>query len=317
MHPSGTAVVIVNWNGLAHTRDCLRSLEAVREEWSACIVVDNGSTDGSAEALSREFPWARVVQAGANLGYAGGNNLGMKLALEDGADWLFLLNNDATVAEGSVARLREAVASDSNVAFAGPLVYRADQPERFWYAGGKLTRRPFRVREITRPAMAEATEAVPVDYVPGCAVFLSRAVAEEIGLLDERFFLTWEDTDWSARAAERGRGRVVVPRAKVWHVGSQSFDGFFSPLYGYYYFRNMMLFARLHFSPSERWRAYRDVFNFARVVFVRCWQEERGVAIVPAAWLGFLHYAAGRFGPAPRFLASGALAGKRPSSQSV
>ena len=294
---SNTSVIVVNWNGLADTQRCLQSLDAVRAEWSRCFVIDNGSVDGSAEAVRREFPWAFVIASGTNLGYAGGNNVGIRAALDAGADAVFLLNNDATVSEGPIARLYEYTASDPSVAFAGPLSWEVG----CCFLGGILTRRPFAVAErwqLTRP---EASAPSDVDYASGRALFVRRPVIDRIGVLDERLFLTWEDTDWAERARTAGLRSVIVPTAEIRHRGSASFGGLFSPLYCYYYFRNMLLFAHLHFPLAERGRAYRDVFGFARLTLHRYVRKRRGATALAMA-VGVLHFATGRFGPSPRLL---------------
>ncbi|MEA2626352.1 MAG: hypothetical protein QOD06_2397 [Candidatus Binatota bacterium] len=296
---SGTAVVIVNWNGLADTRECLRSLGAVAGEWSHVIVVDNASEDGSPAVLRGEFPWVDLIEAGANLGYAGGNNLGIRRARDAGADFVFVLNNDAAVVPGTIAELRSTIENDPRIGVAGPLVYRAGGKQDFWYAGGDLQERPFRVRERTDRSVLERDEPLDVGYVPGCALMMSRRMLDRIGLLDERFFLTWEDTDWSARVRAAGFRPVIAPRSRVHHVRSPSFQGFFSPLYAYYFIRNMLLFARLHFAPTKRPRAYADALHYAWHVIRATPDASRRRAVQAAAATALLHFLVGRWGPAP------------------
>ena len=299
---SSIGVVIVNWNGRSDTAQCLRSLELVRKEWAECIVVDNASADGSPEALRRDFPWITLLDAEQNLGYAAGNNLGIRTALTRGVEAVFVLNNDCTVFPGALRALSEAAAGDRQIGLAGPLVHRGTALKDSWYAGCNLSRRPFLPGENTERAAIDAATPLDRDYVSGCALFVRRHVVETIGLLDERFFLTWEDTDWSARAHGAGLRTVIVPQARVAHRGSQSFDGLFSPLYCYYFFRNMLLFAKLHFSPVERPRAYRDVASFARTVYHRWGRPSTRASMMAAMALGALHFAVGRFGPAPERL---------------
>jgi hypothetical protein len=304
MSAEGTAVIVLNWNGAADTRSCLRSLEAARRDWSHCIVVDNASTDRSVEMVRREFPWAELIEAGGNLGYAGGNNLGMRAALAGGAREILILNNDATIDAGTIEPLREAVRRDPAIGIVGPVVHHANG---FSYAGGRLSRRPFRVWEIDDSTIAASPDPVDVDYVPGCAMFLGREALDRIGLLDERFFLTWEDTDLGARAIAQGLRCVVVGGSRIHHEGSQSFDRIFSPLYSYYYFRNMLLFAHLHFPPADRPAAYRNAVGYTRKAFRLAHRAGNFPATLVAVALAFLHFGVGRFGAAPEALTRQAL----------
>ncbi len=300
MATTRTAVVIVNWNGAYDTHRCLESLAAARSEWSACVVVDNGSIDGSPEILRRDFPWLQLIETGHNLGYAGGNNRGIREALQAGADWIFVLNNDTTVYPGAIEVLRSILEQDPALGAAGPKICHGDGSGRLWYAGGRVSRRPFRSSIIVRPL--DEAEPYAVDYVPGCALFTSRATLEQVGDFDDRFFLTWEDTDWNARVQRAGLRTVIVPTAAVAHSGSVSFQGVFSPLYSYYYFRNMLLFAQLHFPSPERWHAYRDTIAFAWKVLrdrKRTLEPRRASA---ATLLGISHFFLRRFGPAPQTL---------------
>lgn len=291
------AVVIVNWNGASDTALCLDSLDRVRGEWSECIVVDNGSADGSADGVRDAFPWARLLETGANLGYAGGNNRGIEEALRRGADFVLVLNNDTVVAEGMIERLRLALEQDARIGIAGPEVHRRNPPGQFWYAGGRVSRSPFRARHLSQ--QPPAGRPLAVDYLPGCALLFSRATLERVGLFEERFFLTWEDTDLAARARHAGLTSSVVPGAVVQHAGSISFQRIFSPLYCYYYFRNMLLFARRHFPVLQRPAAYRHAVGFAYRTVEQGKTAEDRRRMGRAAALGIAHFVVGRFGAAP------------------
>jgi hypothetical protein len=297
---SRTAAIVLNWNGGADTLRCLSSLEAVRAEWWKTIVVDNGSEDGSPDRILRDFPWVELVPTGSNLGYAGGNNTGIRMALALGAEEVFVLNNDATVAPGTIAGLAAAARRDPSLGLVGPAVYRADGT--FWHAGGRISWRPFRAEERADVPLAEAGAPRLVDYVPGCALLARAEVLSRIGLFDERLFLTWEDTELALRARAIGFRAAVLPAVRVEHLGSRSFERLFSPLYSYYYFRNMLLVARLHLPRGERARAYRDALEFARRVVRRRAGDSGRIRLTRAIVLGFVHFALGRFGEAPKWL---------------
>lgn len=306
MQRDRTAIVIVNWNGVSETRACLSSIEAIRAEFGECIVVENASIDGSAAAIRREFPWVRLIETGSNLGYAGGNNCGIRAALADGADAVLVLNNDTIAHPGLVREMRSALnGGDPRLGVVGPRVLRVREPERFWYAGGRIVRSPFRARHVSDPPASE--RPYPVDYVPGCALLASREALEAIGPFDERFFLTWEDADLCARAQDAGFGCAAVPAAAIEHAGSVSFEGLFSPLYSYYYFRNMLLFAKLHFSWPARARAYRETVAFARATVRAARPAATRRRLTAAVAVGLMHFACRRFGPGPAGLTRDAL----------
>jgi GT2 family glycosyltransferase len=222
------AVVVLTWNGRNLTLDCLRSLEAVRTVNTRIIVVDNGSSDGTAAAV-RERGDARVttVENTANLGFAGGNNAGIERALADGARFVLLLNNDTVVDPAFLDEMVRAMLESPDVGIAGPKIYYDSPPDRIWFAGGVLsmwrgTARHIGIRETDRGQYDAARD---VDYVSGCALLARREVFERVGLLDTAYRAYFEDADLCRRAARAGFRIRYVPTAKVWHRISASTGG--------------------------------------------------------------------------------------------
>jgi GT2 family glycosyltransferase len=185
------AVIVLNWNGGQDTLDCLASLRQMDYPCFDVLVVDNSSTDGSIEAIRESFPEVSLIETGANLGFTGGNNVGMRHALDRGADYVLLLNNDTEVAVDLLACLVDAVEAEPGVGVAGPLIYYYDQPEIVWSAGGAVDRRRGQTRMVGlgEPDSGQyGSMPREVDFVSGCALLARRSVLEQIGLLDERFF---------------------------------------------------------------------------------------------------------------------------------
>lgn len=231
------AAVVLSWNGREDTLACLRSLAGEQVE---TIVVDNASEDGSADAVAREFPDVELVRNDRNLGYAGGMNVGIRRALELGADSVLLLNNDVEVEPGAVAALAAAVEGAGAVS---PLIVFADDPERVWYAGASFDpRRGYngRHRGLGRPA-AEFTESVETDRACGAAMLIPRGALETLGLFDEELFAYWEDAEWSLRARRAGLPIRVVPAARVRHKVSATTGGEGSETALYYSVRNLLI----------------------------------------------------------------------------
>ena len=236
------AAVVLSWNGREDTLACLRSLAGEQVE---TIVVDNASEDGSADAVAREFPGVELVRNDRNLGYAGGMNVGIRRALEQGADNVLLLNNDIEVEPGTVAAL---VAAAAGAAAVSPLITFADDPDRVWYAGASFDpRRGFngRHRGYGRP-VAEFTETVETDRACGAAMLIPRGTLATVGLFDEELFAYWEDAEWSLRAKRAGLPIRVVPAARVRHKVSATTGGEGSATALYYSTRNLLEISERH-----------------------------------------------------------------------
>ena len=238
------AVVVVGWNHCELTLECLASLDALTypRDALAVILVDNGSTDGAADAVRTRFPRTIVQRNAENLGFAAATNIGIRLALDRGAARILLLNNDTVVEPGLLEKLLLALESGPRTGIAGPKMLYHDRPGVIWAAGNRIDWRNGATRRLGAEEIDRADAApVAVDFISGCALMFRREAAEEIGLLDERFFLYYEETDWCARAARAGWGIVVAPAARIRHRVSAT-AGATSPATDYYYNRNRLLF---------------------------------------------------------------------------
>jgi GT2 family glycosyltransferase len=236
--------VVLNWNGGDDTLAALESLNGVET-----ICVDNGSEDGSPDAVAERFPQVELIRTGVNLGFAGGNNVGIRRALGRGADWVLLLNNDAVADAELPAALTAAAEARPDAGVLACKVFFAEPPDVLMYAGGRVNLRlgywgrqdGFGERDDGR-----FDSLRDVDRATGAAMAVSRAAIERAGLLDESLFAYAEDTEWCLRIREAGFAVVFVPDAKVWHVGSASTGGLSSPTSIYYDTRNMIAVAERH-----------------------------------------------------------------------
>lgn len=222
-------IVILNWNGLGVIEDCLESVLDSRGGFEVAVV-DNGSTDGSPAVVRRRFPGVEVIENGENLLFAAGNNVGIRKALEEGCNFILLLNNDTEVDPGFAVELMKAF-DDPEAGIAGPRIYYHDDPKRIWYGGGgfqPVTGLPFH-RHIRRLETRADDEAGETGWVTGCAMMMRREVVEDIGLLDPSYRIYCEDVDYSLRAADAGWKVVYVPSARVWHKVSSSSGGGMTP----------------------------------------------------------------------------------------
>lgn len=250
-------IVVLNWNGKDDTFECLRSLQKLDYPNFEIVVVDNGSTDGSEEVIRSSFPAAHFIQTGRNLGYAGGNNVGIKHALSLGADYVWLLNNDTTVDSNALTALVDMAMSDSEIAFVGSKIYLYDRPDVIWYAGGTIdlpdggrTAHPGGGQKDT----GQFDAVSDVGYVTGCSLLVRRGVIATIGLLPEEYFLYFEETDWNLAAQRKGYRTVMAPTSHVWH--KHALTGNYSDSFIYYSFRNRIRIVR-KYAPQHIFRAFR------------------------------------------------------------
>ncbi len=238
------AIIVLNYNSREDTLDCLRSLELLTYSRAYTIVVDNDSSDGSVESIRSQFPQIKLIETGANLGFTGGNNIGIRHALEAGADFVMLLNNDTIVAPDLIDQMVTAMVQDPKIGVAGPTIYYYEQPHVVWSAGGDIDwkRGTTSMTAIGSEDKGQfGTEAREVQFVTGCALLARREVWETVGLLDEQFFMYYEETEWCVRASRAGYKIVHVPQAMLWHKISIEARAT-SPLTHYYMVRNRLLF---------------------------------------------------------------------------
>jgi hypothetical protein len=240
------------------TLECLASLQRQEYPRYRVIVVDNGSTDGSPSSIRQADPEVDVIEADRNLGYSPGNNLGIQRALEVGADYVFLLNNDAEVDPGMLGQLVQVAESDPKIGIVGPTMYYAEPPNMIWGGRNHIN---WKRASLFREGMGEnidqnlLDQASPqhTDYVDTCAALVKREVVLKIGLMDGRYFINFDDLDWNVRAFRAGYRIVYVPSGRIWHKVSATM-GLASPATTYYMTRNSLLFFMVN-APGI-WRVF-------------------------------------------------------------
>jgi GT2 family glycosyltransferase len=278
--------VVLNWNGGDDTPAAIASLGDL-----PVVCVDNGSTDGSPDAIAARFPQVDLIRTGVNLGFAGGNNVGIRRALAGGADWVLLLNSDATAEPGLVVALEGAARARPDAGLLACTILDRDG-RTVQYAGAS-----FRPR-LGYSGRLETTEHVGVRDVgraDGAALAVSRAAVERVGLLDESLFLYVEDVDWSLRMRDAGLAVVLVPDARVRHAGSAASGGSVSTTNLYYDTRNTIAVCERRASLPRGARGLRR----AIVVFAHLAQaarHPRRAAAMRAVVDGWRDARAGRLG---------------------
>ena len=303
-------IVLVNYNGLQDTLKCLQSLVAVRSEGVLVVLVDNASAEDPTPEVANQFPWCPLVRNAVNGGWAGGNNTGIRYALERGADQVLLLNNDTTVAPSLAEDLLAAAAANPDYGILGPVINFMDEPHKVMTDGCVFNRRgyPGFFERKPIPLQREASSALTeVDIVNGCAMMIRAEVFRRIGLVDERFFLIHEESDFCLRARQNGFRCGLLAKTLVWHKGSSSFKRSGKRLQRYYDTRNLYLLLTKHA------RAHRDgrglltsLGHYTKYAYYRYTIErenncpEAADAVLEGVW-DALNRRFGPFGQGPRW----------------
>lgn len=240
-------VLIVNWNGKEDTLDCLRSLEACEKEIGRVLVIDNGSTDSSVEAIRRGFPEVTLIENRRNLGFGPANSVGMRLFLQEKRyPYLFLLNNDTLIAPSALGILASGLC-EQGVGAAVPKIYYADG-KRLWYGGGRIDWKQGSAIHYGQGARNGGlfNQRKEVSFVTGCALLLKREAVEKVGLFDERYFMFGEDVDLSIRLVRAGYRILYLPEAIVWHKVGESVARKGEAFIYYHMTRNRLLTMSKH-----------------------------------------------------------------------
>jgi len=245
MNPE-VSIIILNWNGLNDTVECLESLKKVTYPNYRVILVDNGSRGDDVKTLRESFgDYVHIIANDRNYGFAEGNNIGMRYALANFSPaYLLLLNNDVTVDRDSLTELVKAAENDHQIGLLGPLVYNYYKPSVVrgngsgmrisWWRGTNVPIRPS-ARNDEKSGIRQA------DSIEGSCMLVPRRVVEQIGMLDQEYFAYWEETDWCVRIKRAGYKVCCVLSSKIWHKSPPSYIDTFKL---YYFLRNNILFMR-------------------------------------------------------------------------
>jgi len=293
------AIIVLTYNGVDDTLDCLASLRrlAYPRERVSVVVVDNASADGTVADVRASFPEVVVIENGANLGFAAGNNVGFRYALAHGYDYAMLLNNDTEIAPECLGLLVAEAEAAPQIGVVGPTIYYHAAPAMIWSAGGRIDwQRGTSLMDGTgEHDVGQYGAPRAVDFVTGCALLVKRAALERAGLLDERFFMYYEETEWSVRVRRAGFAIRHVPQARLWH--KIPLDARFDKEYlAYYMTRNRLLFLRATGASLGTWLhalVAQDLRTYASLCLRPKWRTRAGRVGMRLGWMDFWR---GRFG---------------------
>lgn len=298
------AVVLVNWNGWQDTLDAVSSLNGSSySDWEA-IVVENGSVDDSVARLREQSSQFILVESATNLGFAGACNLGVTIAKERGAAYVYFLNNDAKVETDTLEMLVQTSKTLAHSAVLGSVVrFETHGGLQFWGSRRSNLGLPDRW-PASEDLFAAAPDLIESDFIMGASLFVPMPVMEAVGPFDDRFFLNYEETDWCYRAVRDGYPCLVVKNALVIHKSGAALGSPAGPLQVYFMRRNALLLAEKHCSPPQfatlYVRQFISVFTRMAQATVRERDDHRISKVASRAnALATLDYTLRRFGDCP------------------
>ena len=240
-------IIVLNYKNLVDTVACIASLRKITYNKYRIVVVDNDSRDGSYEYLKEQETDCCIIQSGENRGYAAGNNIGIRYALEQGADYVCILNNDVEVEPDFLTKLVQYMESAPDVGMTGPVVYEYNQREKIQSAGfsicvGRASTEPL-LQGKTKSAISREKAVEFCDGLSGTCLLVKRGVLEKAGLIPENYFLFFEEMEWCLQIRKKGYKLGTVLTAAVYHKGSATLKKT-GTLSRYYMARNQALFVR-------------------------------------------------------------------------
>lgn len=263
-------IIILHWSSIKDTEELLESLSKVKNPAHNIYIIDQRGDFPSAK-----HPSIKYHKTAENLGFSGGNNLGISSALNDGCTHVLLVNDDTTVDPDFLSKMLPVIESNERIAATGPTISYYDHPKKIWYGGGSSNNFVAEVHHENVGMDVSGLKDKPprkVKFITGCSILLKASVVNKIGPLSDDYFLYWEDADWCARAIEAGYSLWYVPEARVKHKVSSSL-GVNSPTYIYYILRNNLLYIRKHTPWYSRplawtvflWRLLKEVLKIVLV----------------------------------------------------
>ncbi|MFA7288612.1 MAG: glycosyltransferase family 2 protein [Melioribacteraceae bacterium] len=278
-------IILVNYNGVSDTLECLKSLKKIDYPNYKVIVVDNNSSGNDIEVIKKEYSdfIDKIIIAESNLGFSGGNNLGINYALENKADFILLLNNDTVVRQDFLSVMINKSKEYPDVGIVTCRINYFDKKDVSWYSGGHISKIKASGFDLNLPNNSKDTFC---SFASGCNLLIKREVIEKVGLLDGKYFLYLEDTDYCARTIKAGYKILFTDGTKIFHkvCSTTGRDSNLLPLY--YSTRNRFYFIKKNY-PVWRVISYIYLFLAFSIKYVMSSNKKEYFTVVSKAFLDF------------------------------
>jgi len=300
-------VVIVNWNRPEDTIECIKSVKNLSYPNFEIILVDNGSKDNSIETIKEIYKDINSIENKKNLGFAEGNNVGIRFALNNDAEYIWLLNNDTIVHQDALTAMVDVGERIPESGILGSKIYYYDKPDFIWFAGATIDwKRAVSLHTgINQKDCPQYGVLSEVDRITGCSMVVKRELCERIGLMDEKLFLYVEEVDWCVRARNAGYKIFYVPDSKVYHKISSSTGEDFSVVYNYFNTRNFLYVIRKNMSfPLREFYLLNAIFHklneckgiLKEIIRPEFWGKGNNTTIRYSRFRGVIDFVTGRMG---------------------
>lgn len=270
---SSLAIIIVNWNSYEVTANCLESLRSVSYDNFKIVVVDNGSEDQSGDRLKYDFPEIVLLKNSENKGFTGGNNRGIQYALDSNFEMIMLLNNDTVATPDFATILVNKLESDESIGAIQPKIMFNQERDVIWSGGSSFSKLWYLTKSegMGEKDFGQYDEPKELPWVTGCCFLTRSSIVKEVGLLDDHFFIYYEDTDWSFRIRDRGYKLLYEPMSKIYHEVGKSNEnretfgeGTQSAFTHYVVIRNHIFIVRKH----AKWPNYITAMGYQLVKII-------------------------------------------------
>lgn len=297
-------VLVLHWKGLDNTRQCLESLKASQYANQHILVVDNGSSDRDDQTLRQQFAGRddiEVLRLDKNHGFAGGCNRGMSHAIKGGADFIWLLNNDALAKPETTSILMQMALANPDAAALGAAIIEGHGPDRKPAGLGSIDFDRAKTYLRALEGRVDPLDGRPIecDWLSGCNLLLRVSALQKSGLFDERYFLYFEDVELCLRLTNHGYKCLLVPQAVIEHEGNASTQGGLKLWRSYYHTRNRLLFFSEN-TPRQKWLSAKS--HIAGHLLKHCFslplRGKAGRARLRAEYLGLRDFNKAIFGEA-------------------
>lgn len=242
--PNDLWLAVLHYTDADRTRACLNSIQKLEPKQLNVLIADNCSPDNSGVLLQSEFPDYKYLRTPENLGFAGGSNAAVNWCIEQGAKWVWLLNNDTELESGSLQKLINALRCEQRVGVAGARIFGANGDEHEGSGTGSINF--LKAKTFEKGFVDETKDSIACQWISGCNMLLNTEAFKELNGFDESFFLYFEDVDLCWRMNKANWACLFVPRARIKHIGGASTEGARAIWRSYYYTRNRLLFFLKH-----------------------------------------------------------------------